>query len=221
MKNPDAGRTRAGGSRFGRQAEAERNDVRVLYAARAVFAEQGADAPVSAIAALAGVGIGTLYRRYGSKEQLLQRLCAVGIARTIAELRAALAAEGTGWEVLAHYMAAAVEARAGAFAALAGTFSLPEDVTTANEEAKALAEQVLRRGHDDGTVREDVTTLDITHVIEMFSRYPRRTEEDDNARRRMLALTLDGLRSPHTGLPGPRPDWAEYQRVWDEPRERP
>ncbi|MFF6836496.1 TetR/AcrR family transcriptional regulator [Streptomyces sp. NPDC012438] len=216
MKNPETAGMRAG-SRFGRQAEAERNDVRVLYAARAVFAEQGADAPVSAIATRAGVGIGTLYRRYGSKEQLLQRLCAIGIARTIAELGAALEAEGTGWEVLADYMASAIDARAGAFAALAGTFSLPEEVAAANEQAKALAERVLRRGHDDGTVREDVTTLDITHVIEMFSRYPRRTEEDDHARRRMLALTLDGLRAPHTGLPGPRPDWADYHRTWDGP----
>ncbi|MEU6312834.1 helix-turn-helix domain-containing protein [Streptomyces sp. NPDC047014] len=216
MKNPEAGGRRPG-SRFGRQAEAERNDVRVLYAARAVFAEQGADAPVSAIATRAGVGIGTLYRRYGSKEQLLQRLCAIGIARTIAELSAALEAEGTGWEVLADWVAAAVDSRAGAFSALAGTFSLPEEVTVENERAKELAERVLRRGHEDGTVREDVTTLDLTHVIELFSRYPRRTEEDDHARRRMLALVLDGLRGPRTGLPGPRPDWADYQRTWDEP----
>ncbi|MGW7434248.1 TetR/AcrR family transcriptional regulator [Streptomyces sp. NPDC054861] len=216
MKNPDAGGMRAG-SRFGRQAEAERNDVRVLYAARAVFAEQGAEAPVSAIAVRAGVGIGTLYRRYGSKEQLLHRLCAIGIAETIGELRAALEREGSGWEALAHYMAAAVDARAGAFAALAGTFSLPEDIAASNEEAKGLAERLLLRGQGDGTVREDVTTLDVAHVIEMFSRYPRRTEEDDHARRRMLALTLDGLRAAHTGLPGPRPDWADYHRTWDEP----
>jgi hypothetical protein len=114
-------------------------------------------------------------------------------------------------------MATAVEARAGAFAALAGTFALPEQVTTANAEARELAERLLRRGHDDGTVREDITTLDLTHVVEMFSRYPRRTDEDDHARRRMLTLTLDGLRATHTGLPAPQLGWDDYQRIWDEP----
>ncbi|MEU9228844.1 helix-turn-helix domain-containing protein [Streptomyces massasporeus] len=216
MKESEAEGRRAGG-RYGRQAEAQRNDILVLNAARAVFAEQGAGAPVSAIAERAGVGIGTLYRRYGSKEQLLQRLCAIGIAQTIRDLSGALEADGTGWEVLARYMATAVEARAGAFAALAGTFALPEQVTAANAEAREMAERLLRRGHDDGTVRDDITTLDLTHVVEMFSRYPRRTDEDDHARRRMLALTLDGLRAVHTGLPTPQLGWDDYQRMWDEP----
>ncbi|MFJ6665365.1 TetR/AcrR family transcriptional regulator [Streptomyces sp. NPDC091383] len=214
MENSAAGGRRAGG-RFGRQTEAERNDVLVLDAARAVFAEQGADAPVSAIAERAGVGMGTLYRRYGSKEQLLQRLCVTGITSTIAGLQRALEAEGTGWAALASYMAAAVDERAGAFAALAGTFSLPRELVDANERAKALAERLLRRGIDDRTVREDVTTLDITHVVEMFSRYPRRTEEDEHARRRMLAMTLDGLRAGHPPLPGPQPNWAAYDRIWE------
>ncbi|MER6464555.1 TetR/AcrR family transcriptional regulator [Streptomyces sp. NPDC001288] len=215
MKNPEAGGIRSGG-RYGRQAEAERNDLLVLHAARAVFAEQGADAPVSAIAEQAGVGIGTLYRRYGSKEQLLQQLCVTGITQTIAELRQAGESEGTGWEVLALYMTTAVEGRAGAFATLAGRFTVPEEVAAANERAKALLEELLHRGLDDGTVRSDVAAIDITHIIEMFSRYPRRTEEDDRARRRMLVLTLDGLRGGHSGLPGPRPDWAGYQRTWDQ-----
>ncbi|NEC17547.1 TetR family transcriptional regulator [Streptomyces parvus] len=215
MNTPSAAGARAGG-RFGRQAEAGRNDLLVLAAARAVFAEQGAEAPVSAIAERAGVGIGTLYRRYGSKVQLLQRLCAVGIAQTTEALRQALDEGGSGWEALARYMARAVEVRAGAFASLAGTFPVPEEVAVANERAKGLLERLLERGLADRTVREDVTALDITHVIELFSRYPRRTEEDDHARRRMLALTLDGLRGGHAGLPGPRPDWREYDRTWDD-----
>ncbi|MEU8759726.1 helix-turn-helix domain-containing protein [Streptomyces sp. NPDC048659] len=214
MKKRDTEGT-LGGGRFGRQAEAERNDLLVLEAARDVFAEQGADAPVSAIAERAGVGIGTLYRRYGSKEQLLQRLCVTGISSTIAELEAAAEPGGTGWEILARYMAAAVQARTGAFATLAGSFTLPPEVIAANERAKELAERLLRGGHDDGTVRTDVTTLDITHVIEMFSRYPRRTELDEHARHRMLALALDGLRGSHSGLPGPAPTWADYDRMWN------
>ncbi|MFJ4963992.1 Transcriptional regulator, TetR family [Streptomyces sp. ADI96-02] len=214
MTTPSAEGLRAGG-RFGRQAEAERNDMLVLAAARAVFAEQGAHAPVSAIAERAGVGIGTLYRRYGSKVQLLHRLCVVGMEETTAGLRQALEAGGSGWEALSGYMKHSVDVRAGAFASLAGTFAVPDEVSAANERAKALLEELLARGIADGTVRADVTTLDVTHVIELFSRYPRRTEEDDRARMRMLALTLDGLRAGHVGLPGLPPRWSDYHRTWD------
>ena len=66
-------------SAHGRQAEARRNDRAVLDAARDVFSAQGADAPVSAVAERAGVGVGTLYRRYGSKTELLQRMCVLAM----------------------------------------------------------------------------------------------------------------------------------------------
>ena len=76
----------------GRQAEARRNDLVVLEAARDVFAAQGADAPISAVAARAGVGVGTLYRRYGSKTELLQRLCVLAMEQALAAAGEALAA---------------------------------------------------------------------------------------------------------------------------------
>src|SRR6266700_4847753 len=79
------------GPMSGRQAEAARNDQRILDSARAVFvADPGA--PITAVARHAGVGISALYTRYGSKEELLRRLCSDGLARFIAETQAALAA---------------------------------------------------------------------------------------------------------------------------------
>ena len=62
----------------GRQAEASRNDERVLAAARTVLTA-APDAPMAEIARRAGVGIGTLYRRYPSKEALVQHLCLDGM----------------------------------------------------------------------------------------------------------------------------------------------
>ncbi|HJZ02032.1 MAG TPA: helix-turn-helix domain-containing protein, partial [Streptosporangiaceae bacterium] len=76
----------------GRQAEARRNDLVVLEAARDVFSALGADAPVSAVADRAGVGIGTLYRRYGSKAELLQRLCVLAMEQAVAAADDALGA---------------------------------------------------------------------------------------------------------------------------------
>ncbi|MFC9251250.1 helix-turn-helix domain-containing protein, partial [Amycolatopsis thailandensis] len=57
-----------------RQAEVARNDQALLEAARRVFARDGANASVNAIAEVAGVGVGTLYRRYNGKAALYERL---------------------------------------------------------------------------------------------------------------------------------------------------
>ena len=71
------------GSLSGRRAEAARNDGLILEAAREVFVADP-KAPISAVSERAGVGIGALYRRYGSKEDLLRRLCADGLGMYIA-----------------------------------------------------------------------------------------------------------------------------------------
>ena len=103
----------------GRQAEARRNDLVVLEAARDVFTAQGADAPVSAVAKHAGVGMGTLYRRYGSKTELLQRLCVLAMDQALAAADDALAASDP-WDGLCGYIRTCVELRSGALASLAG-----------------------------------------------------------------------------------------------------
>ena len=80
----------------GRRAQAARNDELILQAARAVFVSDPS-APISAVAERAGVGISALYRRYGSKEELLRQLSGDGLRRYIAEAEAALADEGDPW----------------------------------------------------------------------------------------------------------------------------
>src|SRR5919107_333413 len=97
----------------GRRAQAARNDERILEAARPVFvADPGA--PIAAVAHEAGVGIGALYRRYPSKDRLLQALCADGLGRYIAAVEGALADEGDPWEAFCGFMRAAVDADASA-----------------------------------------------------------------------------------------------------------
>src|SRR5215475_11234500 len=96
----------------GRQAEAERNDRLVLDAARAVVARDGPDAPVAAIADLAGVGMGSLYRRYGSKADLLRHLCALAMQDTIRAAERALA-DRDPWSGLAGYIGECVAQRTG------------------------------------------------------------------------------------------------------------
>src|SRR5919107_3972371 len=79
-----AARAQRGRALSGRRAQAARNDELIMDAAREVFVADPT-APIAAVAERAGVGISALYRRFGSKEDLLRRLCAEGQRQYIAE----------------------------------------------------------------------------------------------------------------------------------------
>ena len=134
----------------GRQSEAARNDRAILEAARAVFtADPGA--PISAVAERAGVGISALYRRYRSKEELLQQLSLDGLRRYIAEVEAALADDGDPWEAFAAFMRRAVDADTSSLTLhLAGTFTPTEDHWRDGEKSAQLNTRLLNRTKDAG-----------------------------------------------------------------------
>src|SRR5829696_5386261 len=107
----------------GRKAEAARNDELILEAARAVFTADPS-APISMVAERAGVGISALYRRYRSKDELLQKLCTDAI-RTYADIaESAAKSQGEPWEVFASFMRNALDAKAGSLSIrIAGQFT--------------------------------------------------------------------------------------------------
>jgi AcrR family transcriptional regulator len=201
----------------GRQAEARRNDLVVLEAARDVFTALGADAPVSAVADRARVGVGTLYRRYGSKTELLQRLCVLAMEQAVAAGDEALRADDA-WTGLAGYVRACVELRSGALAALAGQIETTAGMRAVARRSMTRLAQIVARAHRGGSLRPDVTALDITWLIEQFSRRPPdpvEPAEERNVRARLVAIALDGLRAPAgQALPGRPPSRARYVRRW-------
>lgn len=211
-------------SAHGRQAEARRNDRAVLDAARDVFAVQGADAPISAVAERAGVGMGTLYRRYGSKTELLQRLCVMAMEQAIEAADEALRAADP-WAGLCGYIRACVEMRSGALASLAGQIEMTDEMLSTARRGMTRAREVVDRAQRAGSLRADVAALDIALLIESFSRRapgpggredPVDREEERIVRSRLLAITLDGLRAPAatTPLPGGPPSPARYVARW-------
>ena len=208
-RNPHPGR--------GRQAEARRNDLAVLDAARDVFTAHGADAPISAVAERAGVGMGTLYRRYGSKTELMQRLCVLAMEQALDAADEALSADDP-WAGLTGYIRSCIEARSGALASLAGQIEVtPEMRSTASRGMTRMAE-IVARAHRDGSLRPDVTALDVTWLIEQFSRRPPDPvdpEEERNVRARLLAIAVDGLRAgAGQALPGRPPSRERYVNRW-------
>jgi len=205
----------------GRQAEARRNDLAVLDAARDVFTVHGASAPVTAVAERAGVGMGTLYRRYGSKTELLQRLCVLSMEQALEAAADALRADDP-WTGLAGYIRACVELRAGALAALAGQVETTAEMRATAQRGLAATAEIVGRAKQDGSLRADVTALDINWLIEQFSRRARDPvdqDEERNVRSRLLAIALDGLRARPDGqaLPGRPPSREHYTSRWSAP----
>jgi len=220
-----ATRSRPGRLR-GRQAEARVNDQRLLDAAREVFLSQGPDAPVSAVARRAGLGIGSLYRRYGSKADLLQRLLGLSLAQSEAAAEAALAADLDAWSALTGFIRRCVKLRIGVLDAVLGTVSPTPELVARAGRIGHLVQALVERAQAAGSVRPEAGASDIGELVRLFSRQAARNEllgrqrpELSDALRdaheRLLALTLDGMRTgAGEPLPGNRTSWEQYMAPW-------
>lgn len=201
----------------GRQSEAARNDRRILEAARAVFTADP-NAPISAVAERAGVGISALYRRYRSKEELLQQLSLDGLRRYLEVAETALADEGDPWEAFAAFMRRAVDADTSSLTLhLAGTFTPTEAHWRDGEKAFQLNTRLLNRAKAAGVLRPEIEVGDLSLLFEQLAAIKvEDSEHTRQLRQRYLALLLDALRDTSAApLPGPPPSWEEIRRRWE------
>jgi len=199
----------------GRTREANANDARILHAAREVFVADPT-APISDVAAEAGVGIAALYRRYPSKELLLASLCAEGQRIYIAEAERALEQSGDGFEIFCDFLRRVVATEAHSLSGrLAGTFKPTEIHGKQAMRLKELLEALFERARTSGCMRAEVTLLDIGLLLEAVA-FPRlqTKERTSEIRQRMLAIMIDGLRAGHASLPGNSLTWPEQEMRW-------
>lgn len=188
----------------------------ILDAAREVFVADP-KAPISAVAERAGVGIGALYRRYGSKEELLRRLSADGLRIYTAAVKDALADDGDPWSAFANFMRRIVDADTHSLTLrLAGTFTPTEDLYRDSQMAQELNVRLLERTKDAGVIRSDIEVDDVALLLEQLAAVQLGDEDRTRQlRRRYLALLLDALRDTSgSRLPGPPPSWEEIDRRW-------
>lgn len=215
-----------------RQAETEANDRALLEAAREVVAVDGVHASVAAIAKRAGVGIGSLYRRYRTKEDLFQRLIVISLDQWLAAAEAGLAHDDP-WDGLAHYVLAGIDIGQGSLGAIAGTIKITDEMAEKNRCCDTAVDALMARAHAAGVLRPDVTRIDLHLLIEQLGKSPmidqlRRQNRTDlveaatRARARINAIALDGLRAgAPRRLPGRSPDPALLSRRWERPAGNP
>ncbi|MFI6482896.1 TetR/AcrR family transcriptional regulator [Nonomuraea sp. NPDC050663] len=207
-----------------RKDTAERNDRALLQAARDVLAEDGAHASVAAIATRAGVGIGSLYRRYKTKEELFQRLSLMSLEHWNQAAEQGLA-DPDPWAGLAGFVRACIEFGQGSLAPVAGTIEVTREMRDKSRRGDDLLEELVRRAQEAGALRPDVTTVDIALLIEQLGRSPvvdqlRKQGREEllpaatGARRRLIAIALDGLRPGHEPLPEETPGEELFSGRW-------
>jgi len=197
----------------GRRAQAARNDQRVLDAARAVFTSDPG-APIAAVAERAGVGISVLYRRYRSKDELLQRLCRDGLNRYIAEAEAALADDGDPWAAFAGFMRRCLDADIGSLTVrFAGTFAATDELYRLGRMARDATQRLLDRAKGASALRTDIEVGDISLLFEQLQAiHVGDPHRESQLRHRYLTLVLGALHAPSAApLPGPAPRWEEIE----------
>jgi AcrR family transcriptional regulator len=201
----------------GRKAQAARNDQTIVDAARVVFLRDPA-APISAVAAEAGVGISALYRRYASKDDLLRSVCVEGLQRFIAIAEGAIDRTAEPWDALVEFIAGIVQADVHSITVrLAGTFTPSEELRELANQANQLAARIFRRARSAGVVRSDLHVNDLPMLFEQLASIHGNDEARTRALRdRYLALQLDALRpaAAATKLPSTPPTVAELGARW-------
>lgn len=199
----------------GRKAQAARNDEVILEAARQVFtADPGA--PIAAVAQRAGVGISALYRRYPSKEALLQKL-SLDTLRAYVEVAEAALAKRDPWEAFVEFMKGALDARSGAMTVrLAGAFAVTEEIMAEVPRAYQATRRLLENALQAGVLRPGIEVGDISLLLEQLQAIDIGNDErNGQLRHRYLAVILDGLRHAKEPLPWPAPSWDEIGKRYE------
>ncbi len=168
---------------------------RILCAAGRLFASEGLDASMPAVAALAGAGVGSLYRQFPSKQDLIAELVIRRLEQISSAAEDAAAQDGDHWDALREMLWTTLK-RQAADDFLGAAWSQVEHherVLVSAAAAIASIERLLDLARGEGTLRPDASALDIRLVF-VAARAARQVEPE--AWQRLFELMLDGLAAP-------------------------
>jgi AcrR family transcriptional regulator len=188
------------------RADAERNRERILAAAADVFADRGLDASLDDIAAAAGVGVGTVYRRFPDKDALIDALFEAKIGEA-AQLARACSDIEDPWEGFATFMRGMCSMNAqdrGFKEALLSGDRGSERVAAARNQIAPIAIGLLERAQAAGVVRHDLGPFDVPIMHLCVGQIAERTRDvAPDYWERILTLLLDGIRVDGARTPMP------------------
>jgi AcrR family transcriptional regulator len=200
----------------GLRSDARRNRERIVAVATDVFAERGVNASLEEVAQQAGVGIGTLYRRFPTRQALVEAIFEERV-EALVEVAEQAATDPDAWHGFATFLDHALAAQA-ANRGLRDVFTdLPPTgrMVDARTRIRRRIEQLMTRAQKQGSLRRDVALSDISMLFWAISRIVDATSElAPEAWRRHLALVLDAFRATDaTAIPIPPLTEAEVDQA--------
>ena len=179
------------------RADARRNRARILAAAEEVFSERGASASTEEVASRAGVAIGTVFRHFPTKNDLLRAIMK-DLLRRLTEEVVSLGADGDPATALFAFFTRMVEQAAAKKAVVDLLAGAGTDLQVA-EPVQALRQGVdglLARARRAGAVREDVRITEVMALLTSTCQGALQAGWDPDLQRRALTIIFDGLRPP-------------------------
>jgi len=181
------------------RADAVRNRKALLQAAREVFQRDGLAAQMDVVADTAGLGVGTLYRHFPTKEVLLAVLVQEHLGRLTARAEAAAQAEDP-WEAVARLVWAFASFEAedrGMLDILTQSAAQPDGAQAAIAALMARLRAVVARAQSAGKMRRDVSAQDVLVAVCGVGKITALASEDDPQRwKRLIDVFLSGLHVP-------------------------
>jgi AcrR family transcriptional regulator len=175
------------------RADARRNLERICAAASEAFARDGLDAPLEEIARAAGVSVGTIYNRFGSREGLLDAVVAE-IARKRLDRAIAAATGESAWERFGSYVVALGENQASDPAfndVVSRRYPEASGLRAVCDDAVEYGAELMKQAQADGSMRADLTASDLDGLIWLNAQAVRLGQD---WWRRALGFFIDGLR---------------------------
>jgi AcrR family transcriptional regulator len=204
--------------------DAERNRERILEAARELFARSGLEVTLDDVAHHAGVGVGTVYRRFANKEVLIDALFEERIDE-IARLAEQALEDNDPWRAFAWFLTQAAErhcADRGLQQLVFSTAHGQDRCAHARDRIKPLVDRLMTRAQADGSLRSDLEPTDVPLIQFMVGSVSAYTAElAPETWRRHLTIVLDGLRTQRrkpTPLPAAALTVTQFERTMQTAR---
>jgi AcrR family transcriptional regulator len=180
----------------GQRSDAARNREALVRAATAAVHRDGPRVSMATIAADAGVGIGTLYRHFPTRADLLNSLTHRSFEQVLSNVQAADSDAATASDALRRFVEAAITQRNELVLPLHGGLPVTVPQTLAvRDQVHRILQRIIERGRADGTISQDVTPRDVVVFGAMLAQ-PRQSDPDwDTTCRRLLATYISGLRA--------------------------
>lgn len=181
------------------RADARRNRDQIVVAALTLFLDKGIDVALDEIAREAGVGIGTLYRRFPERDTLIRAVAYEGFRRLANLAEAALREEPDAWHALGRFLHGCTQMRLGALQSAVEP-RLHDEIRGAPElrevrrELADLIEQMTAGAQAEGAMRPDITADDVGLLMTVQIYAPPRVPST-LATRRVVDIMLEGLRA--------------------------